>query len=79
MSTKPSGESRRVAVDCGTPLPAGGGSCDEPLWITYGPAASLWCPWHGHVLDVLPSPPLVGSVHLNYGGGKGEWIELGAS
>lgn len=53
--------------------------CPEDLWRTYGPAGSLWCPVHGHVLDVFPSPPLTASVHLNYGGGKGEWVELEAT
>lgn len=51
-------------------------ACDEDLVRTYGPAGSLWCPWHGHVLDVLAQPPLTGVVHLNYGGGRGEWVRL---
>jgi len=44
--------------------------CDEDLVRTYGPAGSLWCPWHGHVLDVLAQPPLTGSVHLNFGNAR---------
>lgn len=36
--------------------------CVEDLLRTLGPAGSLWCPVHGHVLDVLAPPPLAGVV-----------------
>lgn len=51
-------------------------ACQQRLFRTYGPAGSLWCPEHGHLLDVFPSPPLTGVVHLNYGGGRGEFVRL---
>ena len=79
----------RVAhVICGEPAHAPGCTgeqcerdcpvqCMHDLWRTYGPAGSLWCPDHGHVLDVFPSPPLTGSVHLNFGRiEQNGWVEL---
>lgn len=32
----------------------------------------------GSELDCTPPPPLQGVVHVNYGGGKGEWLDLAA-
>lgn len=68
-------EAHRTAIVCGTPLPAAG-YCDEDLWRTLGPASSLWCPWHGHVLDVPPSPPLTGVVILCGPGGASTRVDL---
>lgn len=72
---------RTTAVICGLPLPGESDvvepdRCEEELVQTESPASTLWCPAHGDVVDVRPSPPLSGAVHLNYGGGKGEWARL---
>lgn len=32
----------------------------------------------GMRLNITPPEPLTGVVHLNYGGGHGEWIDLAA-
>ncbi len=32
--------------------------CARNVWRTHGPAGSLWCPDHGHLMDVLAQPPL---------------------
>jgi len=49
-----------------------GPACEECLWRTHGPAGSLWCPIHGHVIDLDPTPPLEGIVFLDYTDGHGE-------
>jgi hypothetical protein len=43
-----------------------GGQCEESVVRTAGPAGSLWCPVHGHVLDVLAPKPLTGTVILTF-------------
>lgn len=61
---------RRIPVACD--------DCGDDLWATAGPAGSLWCPTHGHIVDVLAEPPVTGWVHLYYGGkAGGEWVHFG--
>lgn len=55
-----------------TGITCGLDDCRRNLWRTMKPAASLWCPEHGHVIDAQPSPPLQGIAFLslaNRGGG----------
>jgi hypothetical protein len=55
---------KRMPVDCGYPIDEPGRYCTVQLWRTYAPAGSLWCPVHGHVVDVNPTTPgdLVGRL-----------------
>lgn len=75
MTTRPTG------VVCGLPYQPSCSlvplACEEDLVRTESPASTLHCAVHGDVVDCRPSPPLSGVVHLNYGGGRGEWVRLG--
>jgi hypothetical protein len=57
------------------PVVCGTDGCSEVL-IRRGDDAV--CSTHGVVVDgaFTPPPPLEGPVHLNYGGGRGEWVDL---
>lgn len=56
---------KRMPVDCGVEDALDpSGYCTLLVWRTYAPAGSLWCPKHGHLIDVLPPAPLSGVAIL---------------
>jgi len=63
------------AVICGLPRPDGV-PCPYDVERTHGPAGSLHCPDHGHVLDVFPTPRASGVVFLDYTDGHSEVVNL---
>jgi hypothetical protein len=71
LAALPSMAAERSVVYCGIE------GCPLDLWQTPGPAGSMWCPVHGHLVNLYPEPPLDDvTVHLNYGGGRGETVRL---
>jgi hypothetical protein len=62
-------EGAQLPISCGTE------GCEEGL-VRKGEDAC--CPVHGVMIEGVfkPRPPLEGHVHLNYGGGRGEWVDV---